>query len=99
MDISQAVKWYPVNYSLSSDEVIRCLLTRLARVLEAHIPGDVVEMGCHAGDTSVFFQRMIYCLDPSRTLHLYDSFQGLPEKSSKDNPNWGDPGSVRTARQ
>jgi O-methyltransferase len=95
----QAIKWYPINLALSSQVVMASLLTRLEQVIRAGVPGDVVEMGCHAGDTSVFFSRMIQELDPSRTLHLYDSFQGLPEKDAKDNPNWGEAGSVKTAEQ
>lgn len=99
MDINKALNWYPINLGLSSEVVMRSLLERLYRVIANNVPGDVVEMGCHAGDTSVFFQRMLLENDLKRTLHLYDSFQGLPEKDAKDNPHWGEAGSVKTARQ
>ncbi|HUX14866.1 MAG TPA: TylF/MycF/NovP-related O-methyltransferase [Phycisphaerae bacterium] len=99
LSLAEALDWYPINLALSSRAVMHNLLDRLHDVLVGGVPGDVVEMGCHAGDTSVFLARMIRELDPSRTLHLYDSFQGLPEKDAKDNPAYGEPGSVRTAEE
>lgn len=93
-------RWYPINLALSSEAVIDNLMNRLQMVLINGVPGDIVEMGCHAGDTSVFLSRMIQELDPTRKLHLYDSFQGLPEKDmAKDNPTYGEPGSVKTAKE
>jgi O-methyltransferase len=97
MELNECLKWYPINLALSSEAVMRNLLGRLLSVLSAGVPGDVVEMGCHAGDTSVFFARMLQELAPHKTLHLYDSFHGLPDKDEHDNPNYGDPGSVKTA--
>lgn len=96
IDINEALKWYPINPQMSSAEVLSALLTRLQNVILAEVPGDVCELGCHSGTTSVFFSRMIQELDPGRKLHLYDSFEGLPAKHPKDNPHYGDPGSVRT---
>jgi O-methyltransferase len=99
VNVSEALGWYPINAGLSSQAVMFNLLARLREVIANGVPGDVVEMGCHAGDTAVFFARMIEELDPGRVLHLYDSFQGLPEKDAKDNPQWGEPGSVKTAQK
>lgn len=98
MDIQKCLKWYPINPGLSSPEMMTNLLSRLAFVIEHGVPGDVVELGCHAGDTSVFFARMIHELDQTRRLHLYDSFQGLPAHHRKDHPEYGEPGSVRTSQ-
>lgn len=98
LDIQKCLDWYPVNPGMSSREVAKNLLDRLQQVILADVPGDVVELGCHAGDTSVFLSRMIQELDPTRTLHLYDSFEGLPAKHANDNPLYGDPGTVKTTR-
>ena len=98
-DIEQCLKWYPINPGLSSAVVMRHLLMRLQKVLLGDVPGDVVEMGCHAGGTSVFFARMLAETSPSRTLYLYDSFKGLPARHPKDNQNYGTPGSVHTAME
>ncbi len=67
----------------------------LSQVLVFEVEGDIVELGCHAGGTSVFLQMIIDHFDPLRQLHVYDSFQGLPEPG----PPWPDPDSppARTA--
>ncbi len=46
------------------------------------IPGDFVEMGCYKGDTSLMLAEVLKGLD--KRLWIYDSFEGLPEKSAED---------------
>ena len=46
------------------------------------IPGDFVELGCYKGDTSLMLAEVIK--DSDKKLYIYDSFEGLPEKSEKD---------------
>lgn len=46
--------------------------------------GDVVEFGCYVGTTSVFLAKTLEKWGDSKGLWLYDSFEGLPEKSAKD---------------
>jgi O-methyltransferase len=53
-------------------------------VLAYKIPGDFVELGCHAGQSAVLFQKIIEHYDKNRTLHVYDSFEGLPEINPLD---------------
>ncbi len=65
--------------SLSEINIIR---RELARVLDGHVPGDVVEFGCYVGTTSVFLARDL--APTSKTLYLYDSFEGLPDKTGED---------------
>jgi O-methyltransferase len=56
----------------------------LSQVLVQGVPGDVVEIGCHAGESTVVLQRVIQELDPSRELHAFDSFRGVPQGDSAD---------------
>jgi O-methyltransferase len=56
----------------------------LSQVLGQGVPGDVVEIGCHAGESSVILQHMVQALDPGRELHAFDSFQGVPRGTSAD---------------
>jgi O-methyltransferase len=56
----------------------------VGQALHFGVEGDVVEIGCHAGGTSAFLQMLIDNFAPGRTLHLYDSFQGVPEPGPKD---------------
>jgi O-methyltransferase len=54
------------------------------QVLAYEVSGEVVELGCHEGQSAVLLQRVILEHEPHRTLHIYDSFEGLPEASDKD---------------
>jgi O-methyltransferase len=60
---------------------LNVLLRELRLVLQNNVPGDVVELGCYKGLTSVEMQRIIA---GRKQLFLYDSFAGLPPKVSKD---------------
>ena len=44
--------------------------------------GDFVEMGCYKGDTSLLLAEVLK--GSSKKLWIYDSFEGLPEKSMED---------------
>ena len=46
------------------------------------ISGDFVEMGCYKGDTSLLLAEIVKASE--KKLWIYDSFEGLPEKSDKD---------------
>jgi O-methyltransferase len=74
-----------------SEERLSEVLRSLESVLNRQIPGDVVEFGCHVGTTSMFLARLLAVLDQpgKRRLYLYDSFEGLPEKSPEDMSNAG----------
>lgn len=90
------------NAPQKSDEVSQVsaketeiLLSLLKQSLSASIPGDVVELGCYRGDTSIVFQRALQNFTnlsggSSKNLWLYDSFAGLPEKSREDSSAAGD---------
>lgn len=56
----------------------------LVQTILLDIPGDVVELGCCHGLTSVLMQKTLESFDSNKKLHLYDSFEGLPEKHVKD---------------
>lgn len=60
------------------------LLRELEYVLKASVPGDVVELGCYKGATSVELQKLIGNFAPEKRLYLYDSFAGLPFKTVQD---------------
>ena len=56
-------------------------ILELAR-MALEYPGDFVEMGCYKGDTSLILVEVLKHTD--KKLWLYDSFEGLPEKSEAD---------------
>jgi O-methyltransferase len=79
------------GHHIISDQVGQGELGVVWRELEAmlakDIPGDIVEFGCYAGTTSLFIRRLLNERDQSekRAFHVYDSFEGLPEKGNQDN--------------
>ena len=61
--------------------------TETARIIELarkclDVEGDYVEMGCYKGDTSLILADILK--DFGKRLFIYDSFEGLPEKSVED---------------
>lgn len=52
--------------------------------LQTQAPGEVVELGCHQGFSSALFQTLLQTLGPAKTLHVYDSFAGLPPLTPQD---------------
>lgn len=76
----------PHTFSLLSDQVdereIRVVLRELEKVIGGDVSGDAVEFGCYVGTTSVFLADRLK--NTGRQLYLYDSFEGLPPKSSED---------------
>lgn len=47
------------------------------------VEGDFVELGCYRGDTSVLLGKLLSQKSAKR-LWIYDSFAGLPEKTTED---------------
>lgn len=76
------------QYPIISDQVDKAELQAILRQLEGVIAngpdGAVVEFGCYVGTTSLFIRRLLDRYNDERLFHVYDSFQGLPDKSAKD---------------
>lgn len=71
---------------LLSDQIdeqeLALILRELESVLANDIAGDIVEFGCYVGTASVPIGAKLLTTD--RRLYVYDSFEGLPEKTSED---------------
>ena len=82
------------DYPLVSDQIeyneLAVIIRNLEKVLAADVPGDIVELGCYNGTTSLFIARVLRLQDASRGFHVYDSFQGLPEKAAQDSSPAGE---------
>ncbi len=76
------------KYPIISDQVepaeLRRILIEFETVLQKNVAGDVVELGCFVGTTSLFLQRLINKHESHEQLHVYDSFEGLPTKTAHD---------------
>ncbi len=77
---------YPLVSTQVSKQQVEVVLRELTRVLDGRVEGAVVEFGCYIGTTSLFIRRLLDALDESssRAFHVYDSFEGLPPKSTQD---------------
>ena len=69
---------------LLSDQIDEHELEIILRELEKAISseGHIVEFGCYVGTTSVPMAKRLAATD--KKLHVYDSFEGLPEKTAED---------------
>lgn len=86
------------NQHMMSLDSLSNIYWGLSHLLELGLPGDVVELGCHAGNTSIYLQMIIDHTDPRRTLHVYDSFEGLPTPGPRDGAYFS-AGELRVSQQ
>ena len=85
------------NDQVSEDET-RKILELARKCLE--VEGDYVELGCYRGDTSLMLAEILREYNvgiveksvekPAKKLWIYDSFEGLPEKTEKDQSALGE---------
>jgi O-methyltransferase len=78
---------YPIISDQISREGLEVVWNALESVLKNNVPGNIVEFGCYVGTTSLFIRRLLdrHQQSAHRSFHVYDSFEGLPDKSSADN--------------
>lgn len=80
----QLLKRYPIISDQVEPAELSVILRELEAILTTGVPGDVVELGCYVGTTSLFLQRLLQNQTSPKVLHIYDSFAGLPPKSPQD---------------
>lgn len=83
-----------VRFPIISDQVdareLGVILSELERLLQAQFQGSIVEFGCYAGTTALFIRRLLDHYGEPHEFHVYDSFEGLPDKTSADMSVVGD---------
>lgn len=83
------------KYPIISDQINRAamgvVLRELELTLNKGVEGDIAELGCYIGTTSVFIRRILDAAGQSddRRFYAYDSFAGLPEKTPADSSTAG----------
>jgi len=76
---------FPMIHSkMVTDGHVRTVLTELKATIDQGVEGEIVELGCNVGTTSLFIRRFLNEYAPDRIYHVYDSFEGLPEKHQED---------------
>lgn len=80
----ELLKKYPIVSDQVEPAELQAILRELEGVLTKGVAGDVVELGCYVGTTSLFLQRLLLQHPAKKALHVYDSFAGLPPKTIED---------------
>ncbi len=85
--MSKATDLLAQSFPLISDQVsvreVAIILRELQNVASTNQLITVVEFGCYSGTTSLFIQRFLQDY-PGSSFHVYDSFDGLPAKTTPD---------------
>ena len=58
----------------------------LCKVLTEDVEGDIVELGCAYGGISALIMHVLRDTGSCKCFHVYDSFQGMPEPCTVDEP-------------
>lgn len=77
---------HPIISDQISADGLSVVWRELEHTLDKKTPGDIVELGCYSGTTSLFIRRLLDEKGQSatRAFHVYDSFEGLPGKTAQD---------------
>jgi len=70
--------------TMCSNARLRGLYRGVKYVVENRIPGDFVECGCALGGSAALMALTLYHLGASRSLWLFDTFEGLPAPTAQD---------------
>lgn len=78
------------DHSMTSAERMYALFEAVRYVQEAGIAGDIVECGVWRGGSMMVVAEALKLFGgPPRRLHLFDTFEGLPEPDANDVDLWG----------
>lgn len=75
---------YPIITEQVDASELRLVLASLEQLLVGGDKGSIVEFGCYIGTTSLFISRLLNQFDNCTEYHVFDSFEGLPEKLPQD---------------
>ena len=82
--VPKLISTYPLISDQINKQALSVVLQALEETLDAAVPGDIVEFGCYIGTTSLFMRRLMDIHTASKQLYAYDSFEGLPPKTTQD---------------
>lgn len=71
-------------FTMTSMERVYSLCQSVAYVVQHDIPGDIVECGVWKGGSMMAVARTLLNRGVTRKLHLFDTFEGMPEPTGAD---------------
>lgn len=79
-------------YTLTSPERLYSLIEAVRYIFQNDIEGDFVECGVYKGGSMMAIALTLLAEGvKDRELHLFDTFEGMPEPNEKDVDLWGNP--------
>lgn len=89
-DVKALIRSYPIISDQVDVSELQVIVRELFHVIDESVSGDIVELGCYTGTTSLFLRRVLELRRSDKELHVYDSFEGLPAKLSQDHSPAGE---------
>lgn len=83
-DLSRFMETYPIISGMMSKNQVYGVIYHLKALIDLGVEGDIVEIGCNIGTTSIFIQKFLEIYDSNRKLYCFDSPNGLPELHDRD---------------
>lgn len=74
----------PFRWGMANVEARMNVFHLASQCAAYQVPGDFIELGCNAGESSLVIQKVIHTFAPDRKLHCFDSFEGLPDVKGED---------------
>ena len=79
----------PVRSGISTNIEQRMNMYHLvSQTIAYNVPGDLVEVGCNEGQSSVLIAKVLKDMNCGKTFHVYDSFEGLPSSRTEDGSSY-----------
>lgn len=96
LSLAELHDWLLEHHSDTVDvDRLPAIRTELEHLATRNVPGSVVELGCYQGAMALWMRAVLDTTGQhQRHVHVYDSFQGLPERGTKD-PNLFEAGYLR----
>ncbi len=98
-DFTAALFRYVQPYTMTSKERVFALCRSVEYVVKQAIPGDIVECGVWKGGSMMAVAKTLMDRQAVRTLHLFDTFEGMPEPADVDKDFRGETAAQRMARE
>lgn len=77
------------RYSMTSPDRMYSLFKAVEYIEKAGIPGDIVECGVWRGGSMMVAAEALRLFGGQRAIHLFDTYEGLPQPSAEDVDIWG----------
>jgi O-methyltransferase len=90
---------FKIQENMNTSEQLEKTVELLLTIIENNIDGDVVEFGCHLGETSKYLMKTLLETNSAKKLFIFDSFEGLPETTEFDQNTTFGPNDLKSSEE